>query len=140
MAEMNDLAERYQRLSHQADSLNKAVIIMKKKSVTQSEPNAEKYPQLLVDEKTYLLAKTILQAFLRNLIAFYEAKGKTISEVDDVFETTPLKDQIRDEAKPMLTILETDQHLAENQFQFWDRVITIMGNQRKLLFQELHNG
>ncbi|GAA4464933.1 hypothetical protein GCM10023189_44880 [Nibrella saemangeumensis] len=139
MSELDEVAERFWKLTHHADSLNEAITRVKQKSLITSLPATKRYPQLEIDEATYEDSKQILLNFVEKLIAFYDAKGTSIDEVDNVFETIPLKDQIHDEARQIQIMLNTNQLLSPKEFQFWDRIITIMGNQRSLLFQKLLN-
>ncbi|HEY9044625.1 MAG TPA: hypothetical protein VIN08_01970 [Ohtaekwangia sp.] len=142
MSETTLITKRYNDMASFASKVNKSVIVFKKKSLLEDDENKIKYPKLNVSVNELELAKKNLRESLQELdkvAATTERSNVFTGEPESsALQTLVLKNETdRNEIDSILHSLDEGQVLTRTNFVTLDKIISILDNERNLLFKKM---
>ena len=142
MSEISVLSNQYEKLVQTSDKINNSVIALKKKGLLRRKDIHLKHPKLSLSESDYSSARIILLSFLRDLNNLLNEESRTtedlpLSILDDYKNKLNESPYFKDELKQLIADLDAEKELEEKDISVLDRVISVLDNQRTLLFRKL---
>lgn len=142
MSEMTLITKRYSDMADFTSKVNKSVIVFKKRSLLSDQAKRAKYPQLAISEDDLKVAKKDL---LESLAELEKLAGDTeySNKLTGLTESSALQNLVlrnetdRKEIESIIKSLTEDKILSKTNFLMLDKIISILDNERNLLFRKL---
>lgn len=142
MSEISVLSNQYNKLVETSDKVNNSVIVYKKKKLLSEPSNLKKYPKLFISSDDSDLAKNTLLSFLANLKEILEEDRKESDFIpsivlEDYKKKLDANQYLKEDIESLISFIDKDQVISEENISILDGIMSVLDNERNILFRKL---
>ena len=142
MSEISVLSNQYNKLVETSDKVNNSVIVYKKKKLLSEPSNLKKYPKLFISLDDSDLAKDTLLSFLTNLKQILEEDRKESDFIpsivlEDYKKKLDTNQYLKEDIESLISFIDKDQVISEENISILDGIMSVLDNERNILFRKL---
>ena len=142
MSEISVLSNQYNKLVETSDKVNNSVIVYKKKKLLSEPSNLKKYPKLFISSDDSDLAKNTLLSFLANLKQILEEDKKESDFIpsivlEDYKKKLDANQYLKEDIESLISFIDKDQIISEENISILDGIMSVLDNERNILFRKL---
>lgn len=142
MSEISVLSNQYEKLVQTSDKINNSVIAVKKKDLLSRHTIKHQFPKLILTDEDFKEAMSVLLHFLQNLNSLINEESNKSDDLpliilDDYKAKLNESPYFKEDLAQLILDIQDSKVLDEKDIKVLDRVLSVLDNERTLLFRKL---